>query len=156
MNNAHFHLIVNHLPIVGILIGLLVLISGLLLNKSDIKLTAFGIFIFSAFASALAFFSGEGAEEAIENISGISETLIHRHEELAEKFFIVTIILGLISLIALIAEVKSIKIAKFLVTLILIIAITNVVLAKYAGTSGGEIRHSEIRKSTNCISINNK
>ena len=77
MNDVHFHLVVNHLPIVGLLIGILVLIAGLLLNKTEVKLTALGVFVFSAITSAFAFYTGEGAEEVVENISGISETLIH-------------------------------------------------------------------------------
>ena len=39
MNNAHFHLVVNHLPIGGILIGTLVLVAGWLIKKSEVKLT---------------------------------------------------------------------------------------------------------------------
>ncbi|MBK8602240.1 MAG: hypothetical protein IPN87_03750 [Saprospiraceae bacterium] len=43
MNGAHFHLVVNHLPIVGLLIGILILITGLALKKVDIQLTALGV-----------------------------------------------------------------------------------------------------------------
>ncbi|HSQ45288.1 MAG TPA: hypothetical protein VLM44_00050, partial [Lutibacter sp.] len=98
MNEAHFHLVVNHLPIVGILIGILVLLSGFLLKKSEVKITALGIFVFSALASIAAFYSGEGAEEIVERIPGISKTLINQHEESAELFFTVILILGGVSL----------------------------------------------------------
>lgn len=33
MNDAHFHLVVNHLPIVGVMIGFLVLLAGLIMKK---------------------------------------------------------------------------------------------------------------------------
>lgn len=149
MNDAHFHLVVNHLPIVGTLIGLLVLISGLLLKKSEVKLTAFGIFIFSAITSIVAFLTGEGAEEVVEDLSGISETLIHTHEEYAESFLILSISLGVIAIIGFIAELKKFKLSKLLTILILLIALANIVLGKYVGTSGGEIRHTEIRGEFN-------
>jgi len=68
MNGAHFHLVVNHLPIVGLLIGILILITGLALKKVDIQLTALGVFIFSAVSSIVAFNTGEGAEEVVEKI----------------------------------------------------------------------------------------
>lgn len=58
MNDAHYHLIVNHLPIVGLLIGILVLIAGLVFNKTEVKLTALGILIFSAITSIAAFYTG--------------------------------------------------------------------------------------------------
>ena len=153
MNNAHFHLVVNHLPIVGLIIGTLTLIAGLLLKQREVKLTALSVFIFSAVTSIIAFYTGEGAEEVVENISGISETLIHTHEEYAESFFTLTLVLGSLSLIGFIAEIKSNKYAKHLTYLILVIAIADGVLAKYVGTSGGEIRHTEIRGNAKMIPL---
>ena len=87
MNEAHVHLVVNHLPIVGVLIGFLVLIAGYSIKNRQIKNTSLGIFLFSAVASAAAFYSGEGAADVVEQLSGKSETLMHAHEEYAELFF---------------------------------------------------------------------
>jgi uncharacterized membrane protein len=148
MNDAHLHLVVNHLPIVGLLIGILVLIAGLILNKTEVKLTALGIFIFSALASIAANYTGEGAEEVVENIPGMSETLIHTHEEHAETFLTLTLILGAVSLLGFTAALKKSKHTKLLMVLILLLALADGVLAKYVGTSGGEIRHTEIRSGS--------
>lgn len=153
MNEAHFHLVVNHLPIVGILIGLLVLVTGFILKKPEVKVTALGIFVFSALASVAAFYSGEGAEEIVENIPGISETLINQHEEAAELFFTVVLILGGISLITMFLEIKKNRFAKFGFILVILFALAAGVLAKNVGTTGGEIRHTEIRNDPNPIQI---
>lgn len=153
MNEAHFHLVVNHLPIVGILIGLLVLITGLILKKPEVKVTALGIFVFSSLASFAAFYSGEGAEEIVERIPGISETLINQHEESAELFFTLILILGGISLITIFMEIKKYKFAKFGFILALLLSLVTGVFAKNVGTSGGEIRHTEIRSDANLIQI---
>lgn len=153
MNNTHFHLVVNHLPIVGILIGTLILMTGIALKKTEVKLTALGVFVFSAITSIIAFYTGEGAEEVLENIAGISETLIHTHEEYAESFFTITIILGVLSLVGFVAELKMLKYTKYLAILILLLAIADGVVAKYVGTSGGEIRHSEIRSNAKMIPL---
>lgn len=156
MNDAHFHLAVNHLPIVGIMIGLLVLIAGLLTKKIDIKLTAFGIFIFSAVTAAIANYTGEGAEEIVEDMVGISETLIHTHEEQAETFLIFTTILGILSVIGLFAELKKFAYARYITVLILLTAVAAGVIAKFVGTSGGEIRHIEIRATDNLIPVDKR
>jgi uncharacterized membrane protein len=153
MNEAHFHLVVNHLPIVGILIGLLVLVSGFILKKPEVKVTALGIFVFSALASIAAFYSGEGAEEIVENIPGISETLINQHEEAAELFFTVVLILGGISLITMFLEIKKYAFAKIGFILVILGSLAAGVLAKNVGTTGGEIRHTEIRNDSNPIQI---
>lgn len=153
MNNAHWHLVVNHLPIVGLLIGVLVLIAGLSLKKIEVQLTALGIFIFSALAAIAAFYTGEGAEDVVENLAGISETLIHKHEEYAETFYMLTLVLGGLSLLAFVTTVRNWKYAKYLVILCLAIAVADGVLAKYVGTSGGEIRHTEIRGDAQVIPL---
>ncbi|MDF1516590.1 MAG: hypothetical protein RQ864_08660 [Lutibacter sp.] len=153
MNEAHFHLVVNHLPIIGILIGILVLLTGFLLKKTEVKVTALGIFVFSALASIAAFYSGEGAEEIVENISGISETLINQHEESAELFFTVILILGGVSLVNMFLEIKKIKFASYGFILVILISLAAGFLAQSVGTTGGEIRHTEIRNDANSIQV---
>lgn len=156
MNDAHLHLLVNHLPIVGLLIGALILIAGIFMNTSEVKLTALAVLVFSALTSIPAFYTGEGAEEVVENIAGISETLIHKHEESAELFFTITLILGSLSLLGFILEFKKLKFAKYIIYLVLLTALADGILAKNAGTTGGEIRHSEIRDNVNVLELNNE
>ena len=145
MNTAQIHLILSHLPIFGVLMGILTLIVGLLLKRTEVKLTALGIFIFGAITSIAAFYSGEAAEEVMEKMAGISKPLIEEHEELAESFLVFTLIIGAIAIVAFIAELKKFKFAKYLIMLVLVLGIADMVLAKFVGTSGGEIRHTEIR-----------
>ena len=152
MNGAHLHLITNHLPLVGILIGTLVLVAGLLFKKDQIKQTALGINIFSAITSIFAYFSGEKAEDVVEEIKGISETLIHTHEEYAELFFTLSLILGALSLITLYLSVKTNKYAKFGYFIVLALSLVLIVIGKQVGTSGGEIRHTEIRSENTVVS----
>lgn len=151
MNNAHFHLVINHLPMVCLLIGALVLIAGIVLKKTEVKLTALGILIFAAVTSPIALYTGEGAEDVVENLEGISEGLIHTHEEYAESFNTLTLILGGLALLTFVAEMKKVSFSKYLMILCLAIAIADGVLASYVGISGGEIRHSEIREDANKV-----
>jgi membrane protein YqaA with SNARE-associated domain len=153
MDAAHVHLISNHLPIVGLLIGTLVLILALFLQKKDVKLTALGILIFSALGSIVAFYSGEGAEEVVENMAGVSETLMHTHEELAETFFAITLFMGGLALLSFLAEWKNLAWAKYLLILTVVVSLADSIFAKFVGTSGGEIRHSEIRSGVKMVQL---
>ncbi len=153
MNSAHLHLIINHFPIFGVLIGTLVLLTGLVLKKSDIQFTALSIFIFSAIASIFAFYTGEGAQEVVGNISGVSETLIHTHEEYAETFFVLILILGITAIITFIAKFRKARFHKHLMVITIILAIASGVMAKYVGASGGVIRHTEIRSNALVINL---
>lgn len=156
MNDVHFHLVVTHLPIVGVLIGFLVLLSGYIIKNPQVKNTALGIFVFSALTSIPAFYTGEGAEEIVENLPGVSETLIHKHEETAELFFTMMLILGGVSLATLFLEYKKSKMVKYGFIAVMILSITSIVIAKYVGTSGGEITHIEIRSDADLIQIDAK
>ena len=157
MNDVHLHLVVTHLPIVGGLIGFLVLLTGYFSKNPQIKMTALGIFIFSALASIVAFYTGEGAEDIVEKLPGVSETLIHNHEELAELYYTMMLILGGVSLVTFFLAYKKSTFAKYGIILVLLLSITNIVISKFVGTSGGEIMHSEIRdNANNVIQLNSK
>ncbi len=151
MNEAHVHLMVNHLPMVGVLFGFLVLISGYIIKNRQVRNTALGIFVFSALTSIAAFYTGEGAEEVVGNIPGVSETLLHDHEEYAGLFFTTILILGGVSLATLFLEYRKSVFTKYALSLVILLAIISMMISKYVGTSGGEIRHSEIRYDADVI-----
>ncbi len=145
MNGAHWHLALNHLPIIIPIVGLLVMIGGLLVKSEILKRAAYCIFILSAVTAVAAFSTGEGAEEVIENISGIDERYIKIHEEAAEVFAIILYALGAVSLIGLWASWKEKFYSNLIVLVSIAVALIGLLYAKETGTTGGEIRHTEIR-----------
>ncbi|SRX54821.1 DUF2231 domain-containing protein [Aequorivita sp. CIP111184] len=149
MNDAHLHLVVTHLPIVGVLIGFFVLLTGYFTKSPQVKTMALGIFIFSSLAAIAAFFTGEGAEEIVEKLPGVSETLIHAHEEQAEIFYTMMLILGGLSLVTFLIHYKKYAFAKYGFIVVLLLSISSIVMSKFVGTSGGEIVHTEIRSDGN-------
>ena len=62
MNQAHFHLLVNHLPIIVPIIGVVVLLSGIIFRSEIVKRVAYFVFIIGALATLPSMLSGEGAE----------------------------------------------------------------------------------------------
>jgi uncharacterized membrane protein len=155
MNQAHFHLIVNHLPIIAPLIGFLVLLGGLIAKSEIVKRTAFAIFIFGAICTLPAFVSGEGAEEIVEKMSDVSHQLIHEHEEKAEVFAWVSYLLGILAGVGFWANWKQKSFANIVGYLVLVLGVLVMFLAAQTGTSGGEIRHPEIRKENSSKKVEN-
>lgn len=145
MSDLHLHLVLNHFPLIGLIIGALVLLFGFLLRKELIKETALGIFIFSAIMALVVNYTGEGAEHAIENLPGINEQYIETHEDAAELFLIMMLVLGGTSLITLFLAIKKMQLAVYGYILVILLVIATAFAAKDVGTSGGEIRHTEIR-----------
>ena len=155
MNGAHWHLVVNHLPIIFPIVGVIVMITGLISKSEAVKRTAFMIFIFGALAAIAAMNTGEGAEEVVENINGVSENFIESHEEAAETFAILSYILGGISLLGLWASFKQKSFSSIISIATLIFAFVVLFFAKQTGTTGGEIRHTEIRSGNNIPATEN-
>lgn len=152
MNDAHYHLLVNHFPIIGVIFGLGILVFGLVLKNNIVKNIAYSVFIVAAAFAAISMATGEGAEEAVEHMPNIGKHIIHEHEEMAEKLALVLYVLGVLSLLGLYTNFKNHSKAKLVSFLVLVLAVLAVFLGKQTGTSGGEIRHTEIR--TDAAAVN--
>jgi uncharacterized membrane protein len=148
----------NHFPIIGLFFGIGILAYGVIKKQTILINTAYVIFIFCMIMAKATMMTGEGAEEIVEEL-GISHDIIHEHEEIAEKFMKVLYGLGLLSILGLVANVKKHAKASIVSYFILLVAIGSAVLSKYVGTSGGEIRHTEIRENSitdNTLETNKK
>ena len=145
MNGAHWHLVVNHLPIIFPIVGLIVMIISFIAKSEAVKRTGYAIFIIGAISAALAMATGEGAEEVVENISGISENYFETHEESAESFALVSYILGALSIVGLWASFAKKGVNNLVSYSVAAFAVVVLFLGKQTGTTGGEIRHTEIR-----------
>jgi len=149
MNGAHFHLVVNHLPIIFPVVGVIVMAIGLISKSEAVKRTAYLIFAIGALTAIAAMQSGEGAEEVVEKIRGVSENYIESHEETAETFSLLSYILGGTSILGLWASFKQKTFSSGITMATLAFALVVLFFAKQTGTTGGEIRHPEIRRGNN-------
>ena len=146
MTDAHLHLVLNHFPILGTIFGLGILIVGMVLKNKSLKNTAYVLFVISAIFGAFSMGTGEGAEEMVEDFPNIGKQIIHEHEEWAEKLALLLYAVGTLSLLSLFLSIKKNNFEKYTAIITLLLAIAAVFLAKEVGTSGGEIRHTEIRE----------
>lgn len=151
MNQAHLHMVFNHFPIIGLFFGIGILAFGIFKKHTILVNTAYVMFIFCMIMAKATMMTGEGAEEIVEEL-GISHDIIHNHEEVAETFMKVLYALGILSILGLVANFKKHAKASIVSYVVLVLAIGAAVLSKSVGTSGGEIRHTEIRENAN---INN-
>lgn len=149
MNDAHLHMVVNHFPIVGTIVAIGILIAGLLNKNQSIINSAYVLFIIGAVFGILSMNTGEGAEELVEDMPGIGWKIIHEHEELAEKMALLLDVLGILSLVGFYFQYKNNPKQKLVSYLLLVLSIASLFVIQKVGTSGGEIRHTEIRNDSN-------
>ena len=143
MNPTHIHLLLNHFPILGTLIGSTILLYSIIKKQNTGKNIGASIIVIMAIIAIPVLLTGEPAEESVENLSGISKSLIHDHEEASEKAFWLMEVTGLISLLAIILyKIKSAFASKAFVVAFVFSAFTFIAMA-WAGNLGGKIRHPE-------------
>jgi hypothetical protein len=145
MNSAHLHLILNHIPVLGMGFGL-ALLGWALLRKSELlKETSLGFIVIIAMLAIPTYLTGEPAEELVENLPGVDKPSIERHEEAAQLAFVSVLIVGAAALIGLIFFRRSKSIPDWFSIVVLgLSAIVFVLMARTANL-GGPIRHPEIR-----------
>lgn len=147
MNQAHVHLWITHLPIIGSLLGIFVLAYGLIVKSFETKIAAYCIFIISSIGASIAYLTGEGAEEVVENIQGVFESTIELHEDFAVIALVSLIILGIASVGGIIVSITKSGMAGNAALIILGIGIVSAGLIGRTGYLGGQIRHTEIQNN---------
>jgi len=144
MNASQIHLALNHVPLFFSVTGGLILLYGLIRKNDSIKILSLYFMIVAALFTIPVYLTGEGTEEMIEKLPGVSENMIHEHEEMAKIGLIIIIITGLAALIVFLLKMKE----SFLKTGLILCAVLSFssfgVMAQTAHL-GGQIRHSEIR-----------
>jgi len=90
------------------------------------------------------YLTGEGTEEMIEKLPGVSEGMIEEHEEMAKIGLIIIIITGVVALVAFVLKKKQSLLKPALILCVILSFVSFGVMAQTAHL-GGQIRHSEIR-----------
>lgn len=145
MNYPHLHLIINHVPILGSVFALLLVLWGMARGSREVRRLALWVALIAGLTVYPAYFTGEEAHEQVEDYPGFDHDAAHEHEEAAE-----------FSLIVLLVSAGAAGVALFLgrgdrtepgwargAVLLGLVASTATV-ARTAWV-GGEIRHEEIR-----------
>lgn len=144
MNGVQLHLVLNHLPVFGILFGFVVLALAVWRRNESWTRLALGVLVVVGISAALAMMTGEGAEEAVEHLPGVSESIIHEHEEAAELTALITYALGASALVALWVFRRR-TIPRVLSVMALVLTMATSGFVAYTAHLGGQIRHTEIR-----------
>ena len=145
LNPAHVHLLLNHIPVMGVLFGLLVLLIGFYWKNDQVKRASFVVLVVAALAAGVVYLNGESAEEVVEGMPGVTETVIEPHESAALWALILTALTGVLAILGLYAGRGARRLSTPLtMAILLLVLISGVAMARTANL-GGKIRHTEIR-----------
>jgi uncharacterized membrane protein len=144
MNGSHFHLIFSHVPLIGAAFTILLIIFALVKKSKDLKLTSLWFAVITGIAALLAYFTGDGAENVVKTIAGISGDLIETHEHWGLFYLIAIMLIAAIAFAGIFLSRASAKALQKFVILVLILNIMAMYLAAETGITGGKIRHTEM------------
>lgn len=153
MDATHIHLMSNHVPLLATIFSLIILAWGMLKSEKSYQNLAMVGLIVAGIFSIIALQSGEGAEDIVESLPGVSESFIHDHEEAAETTNWIAIGIALVSLGGF--GVRGLKptLMKGYLWILLLGSILSAGMFSYTAYLGGQIRHSEIRPNATAIEV---
>lgn len=146
MNQSQIHLALTHLPVILTLTGSVILAISLFIRNVTVTKVAFYILIAACVFALPVFFSGEGAEETVEHLPGVSESLIQKHESWANISIYIIIGTGLLALAGLF-KIEGKPLMQTLRYFVLLAAIVSSGLIGWTAHLGGRIRHTEISQA---------
>ena len=143
MDAAHVHLVVNHVPVLGTIFGLVLLAFGLLRREAVLVKAGLIAFLVSGLAAGAAYMTGEPAEEVVEHLAGVSGAAIEAHENAGFYALISAVVLGLFALGGLLFF--KTRLPRLLAVTIVMLALFVSGMMVWTANLGGQIRHVEIR-----------
>lgn len=143
MNWAHVHLILNHIPVLGVLFGLLLLAWGMVRGNESIQRVALATFFVAALVAIPVFLTGEPSEDAVEHLAGTAESAIETHEDAAVLSLISVELLGLIAVLSFLR--RRAGLSRYVMRAALVTSVVTAGLMARTANLGGKIRHAELR-----------
>jgi len=144
MNFAHLHLILNHFPVIGTIVGIALFVPSLVEKNRDLRRASLIIFASVALLTIPTFMSGVGAQLKITAEPGVSTPLIDRHEGAAMLSLWFMEATGAFALVGLWQAHYKSNPRRWDVAAVLFFSLLTAGLMARTATTGGDIRHPEI------------
>jgi hypothetical protein len=144
----YIHVVLNHLPIYGTILGALALAISLILRSRAAQITALIITLLAGASAYPVLVTGQRAYKAIRSMADdAGAEALDEHMDRAEKTIGAFYFLALLAFAGLLVPIKWPKTSFPLALATLAVALLCSGLAVYIAQAGGEVRHPELRPS---------
>ena len=151
MSAAHFHLMLNHIPLLGLLFGAALLAYGLWRGSEDVQKASLGLLAGAGLSALAVYLTGEPAEEVVEGLAGVSHDAIEAHEEFGLYALVGGLVTALTALGALGYALFRRRLVRWTAVLTLVLAVVSSGLIGYTANLGGAISHPELRGTASSV-----
>lgn len=146
MNPAQLHLVFTHLPIVGLGFAVIFNIIAIVRKSEELRKLSLWFYLLIGFFALPAYITGDDAGKLLETYPGITKDFIEYHENIALFFFIGLMFIAALSATALYITKTRANLLKQFSMYLLFAALLVSILAVLTGSSGGAIRHTEVKQ----------
>ena len=144
VNLAHLHLLLNHVPTVGSVVALGLLLLALVRRNEHLEHAGLEVLFVIAVLTLPVYMSGVAAHQKLRDRPELSDDAMRVHQDAALAGFAVTEFAGFVAWIALWQSRRRGRAARGLVPAVTLLSIVALALMARAANLGGEIRHPEI------------
>jgi hypothetical protein len=145
----YVHVLLNHLPVVGLFIGLLNLIAALVFNKPAAIFIALSLIAFCALSLWPVVYFGEAGYDRVYSIADrVGDAYLKQHKQFAEDWSWLFYVTGGCALCVIGVGYKKPNLLRFLSGIVIILSIACLFAGGVIAESGGRIRHQEFRSGT--------
>ena len=143
---AYRHMLLNHVPIIGLAMALLVLLIGLVLRQLPMQVTGLVLVAVTAGAAWPVAQFGDAAYPAIyDGLDGHGRAWLDHHAEVAETWLPVMYATCLAAVAVLVAGVVNKAVMAWGCILVLVMGCASFTGAAIVAKAGGQIKHPEFR-----------
>ena len=142
----YIHVLLNPLPIYGLVVALLGLIIALVLRSRRGQIVSLSLVLFASAMAWPVYEFGERSEDRVLSMSDDDgHAWLEAHEHRAERLILWFYALALLSALAIALPMKFPKSATGLTIATLLLSVAVLVMGGYIAQAGGKIRHREFR-----------
>ena len=144
LNGAQVHLLLNHWPVLLPMVSSFVTAIGLLSGLRQTRNVGLSILVCAALLAVPSYFSGEPAQNVVQNYPLITVASIEKHEEVALYSFCALAVVGALAGLLLLQDRRFRGVSDSTVWALVVLEVLVSMLMAQTAHLGGLIRHEEL------------
>ena len=146
MNATQIHLALMYVPVLLSIAGVVMLIIGMVQKNATFLKTALFTLLIGGLFTIPVYLTGEGTEEVVEHLPGVSEPVMEQHEEMGKNAFSIAVLEALLCAIGLLFFNKT-SFSRLFRPIILVVALASAGVMTYTAHLGRQVRHAEMHST---------
>ena len=141
---SHLHLVLNHVPVIGSVVALGLLLLAIIRRSADLRRASLEVFVVVGLITLPVYLSGLGAQPEVAERPEVSLAVIRAHHDAALLGSVVMLLTGVVAWIGLWQTRRIARPARGVLGAVLLLAVITLALMGRAANLGGQVRHPEM------------